>query len=398
MSENMDKQTADQTDIVKELEDSGYKLDDTREREKKRKVLFISLAIVGIGAIYLTSGNSTDNKKKDNYGDEQFDTRVFNPPKLLENDKASVEKKPDILEIPDKPTTTTFDVPPPPTKTIEMPKLEEEIPERYKSKMIVLDRADKDTALENSNEHTTGNEVATNNTHTAFLNATSAREEKTVKAKQLRRIDAIITEGTLIPAHLETAINSDLPGQIRAIVSDDVYSFDGRRVLAPAGTRLIGEYQSDLVNGQTRVFVVWTRLIRQDGASVSLGSTGTDSLGRSGMTGHVDKKFRERFSSSILLSIVGAGTSYAVGQRSNRMNYYSNDRDGADEARQTIAQTFSDMANTVLKDNINIPPTITIDQGARIFVYVRHDLDFSEFYDDPVTEALKQIKKERHLE
>lgn len=396
MSENMDRQ--ERKDVVKELEDSGFKLEDTRDRTKKRNIFMIGSAVAVLAVLYVWNGSTTDDKKKDSYGDEQFDTRVFSPPKIIENEKPA-EEKTEILTIPDKPATTTFEVPPPPpAKTVEMPTVAEEIPERYKSKMIVLDRAEKTSADENRNERAGSGDVSTTNKHTAFLNTTSAQEEKTVKAKQLRRIDALIAEGTMIPGRLETAINSDLPGQIRAIVSEDVYSFDGRRVLVPAGTRLIGEYQSDLINGQTRVFVVWTRLIRQDGASISLGSMGTDSLGRSGMTGHVDKKFRERFSSSILLSIVGAGTSYAVGQRSNRMNYYSNDRDGADEARQTIAQTFSDMANTVLKDNINIPPTITVDQGAAIFVFVRHDLDFSDFYEDPVVEALKQIKKERHLE
>ncbi|MFR0657263.1 TrbI/VirB10 family protein, partial [Pantoea sp. SIMBA_079] len=80
------------------------------------------------------------------------------------------------------------------------------------------------------------------------------------------------------------------------------YSFDGRRILIPTGTRLIGEYQSDVMTGQTRVFVVWTRLLRDDGVSVRLNSVGTDSLGRSGLTGIVDKKWRERFGASIMLS------------------------------------------------------------------------------------------------
>lgn len=88
----------------------------------------------------------------------------------------------------------------------------------------------------------------------------------------------MVPEGTLIPGILETAIVSDLPGQIRAIVSEDVYSFDGRRVLIPTGTRLIGEYQSEITQGQNRIFVIWTRMLRDDGVSVRLNSIGADSL------------------------------------------------------------------------------------------------------------------------
>ncbi len=113
--------------------------------------------------------------------------------------------------------------------------------------------------------------------------------DRNAKATKIKRIDAVVPEGTMIPGILETSIVSDLPGQVRAITSEDVYSFDGRRILIPTGTRLIGEYQSDVMTGQTRVFVVWTRLLRDDGVSVRLNSVGTDSLGRSGLTGIVDK-------------------------------------------------------------------------------------------------------------
>lgn len=386
------------SELVAELAKSDYKLNDQHSRDKKRKIIIAAVALLGIVVFFLTSGQQNENKRNSNNADEEFNTKVFNPPAVLTEEKKT-EKPTETLEIPEPPTTTFNVPPPPPPVEVEKKVVEEEFPERFRSKQIIIDNSAKSADVDRGAEAAANGEAsANNNKHTAFLNDVSARVEKTVKAKKIERIDAVITEGTLIPGTLETAINSDLPGQIRAVVSADVYSFDGRRVLIPAGTRLIGEYQSDLMNGQTRVFVVWSRLIRQDGASIALGSQGSDALGRAGMTGHVDKHFRERFSSSILLSIIGGGTSYAIGQRSNRMNYYSNDRDGADEARQTIAQTFSDMANTALRENINIPPTVTVDQGASIFVFVHHDLDFSEFYQDPVTEAIKQIKKERRLE
>ncbi|MGQ4828530.1 TrbI/VirB10 family protein, partial [Enterococcus faecalis] len=79
--------------------------------------------------------------------------------------------------------------------------------------------------------------------------------------------------------------NSDLPGFVRAVVSRDVTGFDGNRVLIPAGSRLIGQYRSGLAAGQSRAFVIWTRMIRPDGVSVALGSPVTDTLGRAGLGG-----------------------------------------------------------------------------------------------------------------
>ncbi|TIU31094.1 MAG: TrbI/VirB10 family protein, partial [Mesorhizobium sp.] len=231
-----------------------------------------------------------------------------------------------------------------------------------------------------------------------FLAAAISLGDRTAKARQIDRIDALVPEGTLVPGILETAIVSDLPGQIRAIVSQDVYSFDGRRVLIPTGTRLIGEYQSDIVRGQKRIFVIWTRMLRDDGVSVRLDSIGADSLGRSGLTGQVDNKFRERFGAAILLSIVGGGASYLTGYGSQSVNNNSDNGQRAEDiARTTLAQTFSDMANQALGDSLKIPPTISVAQGERIFVFVRQDLDFSALYDDPVSEALKEIHHERGL-
>ncbi|MFW8584645.1 TrbI/VirB10 family protein [Rhizobium beringeri] len=123
------------------------------------------------------------------------------------------------------------------------------------------------------------------------------------------RIDALIPQGALIRGVLETAIQSDLPGMVRAVISTDVCSFDGRRILLPKGTMLTGEYKSGMARGQTRVLIVWTRALRSDGTSVALGSYGTDDLGRSGLTGFVDKHYLERFGAAAVLSMVGGVSS-----------------------------------------------------------------------------------------
>ena len=248
--------------------------------------------------------------------------------------------------------------------------------------------------------------------------AGSAGVEKAVATKN-DRIDALVAQGTMIRADLLTAIQSDLPGNVSAITREDVWSFDGRRVLIPAGTKLIGDYRSGITRGQTRIFVVWTRLLRDDGVSVQLGSIGTDDLGRAGQAGFVDQHYVERFGASILLSVIGGASQFiaTLGQQSQLNNQQNNTQSFTDpvtgltttitsqpnqnllNARQIgsqqVSQSLTKLSEEALQDSINIPPTIYVDQGTRIGIFVKKDLDFSNFYPDPVKEALREIKHER---
>ena len=391
---------------------------EVHDQRAKRNRLLGGIAFILVGAVlaYILVFAPKTPPRDVLQGDEEFSTTTFRPPSFLRQ-QPQPEQKPDsnIIQLPEPPEekkqelsdTTEFDVPPPPAAVETAPRNTEQPPEefakRYLSKQIIVDTAkagDDRTSL-NGAAVDGAPTVAGEDRNSKFLAAATAIGERSAKARQIARIDAVIPEGTLIPGILETAVNSDLPGQIRAITSQDVFSFDGRRVLIPTGTRLIGEYQSDLSRGQKRIFVIWTRLLRDDGVSVRLNSIGADSLGRSGLTGVIDNKWRERFGSAILLSIVGGGSSYLTGygsgQYSSSGNGGSQSDRAADLARETIARTFSDMANQALGENLRIPPTINIHQGERIFVYVRQDLDFSAMYPDPVAEALKEIKHERGL-
>jgi type IV secretion system protein VirB10 len=373
------------------------------------------LILFGVVAGYLVVAGQQRPARDMLDGDEEFTTTTFRPPSFVRDGEPEPERaKPEVIALPpppppppapteEKADTTEFDVPPPPaaappSEMAEPPK--EAFPERYRSNMIVYDNR----AAEGDAGGLVGGKgedlsVAGEDRASKFLAAAASLGNRSAQARKIERIDAFLPEGTLIPGILETAIVSDLPGQIRAIVSDDVYSFDGRRVLIPTGTRLIGEYQSEIVRGQKRIFVVWSRMLRDDGVSVRLDSIGTDSLGRSGLTGHVDNRFRERFGAAILLSIVGGGASYLTGYSSQAASDDSDDAENAEEiARSTIAETFSDMANQALGDSLRIPPTISVSQGERIFVFVRQDLDFSAMYEDPVTEALREIRRERGLD
>lgn len=271
---------------------------------------------------------------------------------------------------------------------------------RLQSNMIVVDQGTGgsigigDPASSNASSSASDEETDPNR---KFVASVSSQDVETVKATRNDRIDALIAQGTLIRGVLETAIQSDLPGMVRAVTSNDVYSFDGRRILLPKGTMLVGEYRSGIARGQSRILIVWTRALRSDGTSVSLGAYGTDDLGRSGVTGFVDKHYLERFGASAVLSIVGGVSSFIAGLNANGTSSAGQSSSGnaQTQAQQTISQTMADMANTALKDSINIPPTIHIDQGTQIMVFVRRDLDFSNLYVDPVKEAVNELRRQR---
>lgn len=371
------------------------------------------LVLLGLVAGYMVLAGRQPPVRDMLDGEEEFTTTTFRPPSFVREGEPEPEPPaPEVVQIPPPPPpppaeevdTTEFEVPPPPVPGAPPPPQQaaeppaEEFPERFRSKLVVIDNTASRAGGSLTGGEGEGLTVAGEDRSSKFLAAAAGIGDRSARARKIERIDALVPEGTLIPGILETAIVSDLPGQVRAIVSQDVYSFDGRRILIPTGTRLIGEYQSELTRGQTRIFVVWTRMLRDDGVSVRLNSIGADSLGRAGLTGRVDKKFRERFGAAILLSIVGAGASYLTGYGNEAAAGGSDDAQNAEElARETLAQTFSDMANQALGDSLRIPPTISVSQGERVFVFVRQDLDFSAMYEDPLTEALKEIRRERGL-
>lgn len=246
-----------------------------------------------------------------------------------------------------------------------------------------------------------------------FLKAMGGQGVQVSVATGNRRTDAWIPQGTMIRGTLETAVNSDLAGMVKGIVREDVYSFDGRRILIPAGSSLIGDYKSGVERGQERILIVWTRMIRGDGVSVQLGSYGTDRLGRSGMTGIVDRKYLERFGPPALMTLIGGATQYIaqLGQKENRYITITN-RDGSvtrvpqnsgensqDRARQiaaeTIASGIQQLGSEAFEDSRNIRPTIHVPQGSDINVFVTRDLDFSGLYVDPVREEFDRLRKTR---
>jgi type IV secretion system protein VirB10 len=170
-----------------------------------------------------------------------------------------------------------------------------------------------------------------------------------------------VPQGTLIPAVLETALDSTRPGLARAIVSRDVRGFDGSRVLIPRGSRLIGEYRSDTAQGQKRAMVIWSRLIRPDGATIAIGSPAADPLGRGGIKAKVNTHFFERFAGAILQSALDIGVTLA-----------SRTGNGT-----TVILPGTTQAATQIIQPAQITPTLKVRPGTSISIFAARDLDFS---------------------
>lgn len=190
-------------------------------------------------------------------------------------------------------------------------------------------------------------------------------EVEVAKARRMAGLDRLIPQGAVIGAVMETALNSDLPGFARATVLRDVRSFDGSSILIPAGSRIIGQYKSGVAQGASRVFVLWTRLIRPDGVSIELASPATDELGRAGISGKVNRHFLQRYGGGILTSVISGAINAAAASLSGGSTIIVG---SAGEAASLARQAGQ---------SEDIPPTITTRQGANVRIFVARDLDFS---------------------
>lgn len=204
--------------------------------------------------------------------------------------------------------------------------------------------------------------ASTGNSASDFASRVGGVGGAPAQAQAMSNPSTTVTQGTLIPAILETAIDTNVPGFVRAVVSQDVRSFDGSRVLIPRSSRLIGQYQSGMQNGQKRAYVIWTRLIRPDGASVNLASPAVGFDGTTGLEGKVSGNgFFSRFGSAMLLSVVGGLGTLATGGASSVI----------------IGGAGSSAATAAAEQDGKRGPTVRVRIGEPIRIFTGRDLDFS---------------------
>jgi len=248
---------------------------------------------------------------------------------------------------------------------------EAELQARRISDGNVFDASDEGKATSGTAEDNTGVRELSGNEK--FLRSAAKAGFETARAADLGDISKLIVQGTVISAILETAIDTELPGNIRAQVTTPVYSYDGQRVLIPAGTRLIGTYNSKISIAQQRVLITWNRAITPDGKSVKLAATGTDRLGKAGQSGNVDTRFFERFGTAVLITSITAIPSFLANDDAT-----GNSTVGvANNVAQDASDDLKNATEDVLEEYLRLPPVIRIPQGTVLNVLVNQDLDFS---------------------
>jgi len=187
----------------------------------------------------------------------------------------------------------------------------------------------------------------------------------------------VLRVGTVIPAVMLTGINSDLPGMITAQVSLTVRdTATGHHVLIPQGAKLIGSYDNRVAMGQRRVLIAWHRLQYPDAAVIELGNMpGADVGGYAGFEADVDNHYLRIFGNAFLLSMVSAGTSFALAStNTNNNNELTVAEIARQETNEEITTQWAQLGQRLIERNLNIQPTLTVDPGYRFSVFVNKDL------------------------
>lgn len=229
------------------------------------------------------------------------------------------------------------------------------IPQYQQPSMMVNQQEEKDQALKQGFLDTATEDAVT--LTNAYHEAVSPFELK---------------QGHLIPMTLITKINSDLPGRIKAQVTENVYdTATGNYLLVPQGTMVNGIYDSRVVFGQKRVLIAWQRLIFPDGSSLNVGSMpGTDQEGTAGLKDLVDNHYFQIFGAAILMSVVNAGFTMATDTKNDENNVETTQDALAKSAAQQMQQTFARLIDKIM----NIQPELIIRQGKQGHIILTKDV------------------------
>lgn len=190
----------------------------------------------------------------------------------------------------------------------------------------------------------------------------------------------MVPKGRSIDCALTMRLISDVSGLASCVLSSNVYSADGSVVLLERGSEAEGEYGSTMLQGQKRLFVVWTRIRTPKGVTIELNSPAADELGTSGLPGYVDNHWWERIGAAFMLSIVQDAIAFTVAHEGGKASGSLGTTTTGSPLDNT--QTTSNrIAEQVLSNSINIKPTLYKNQGERGSIYVARDLDFSTVYE-----------------
>ena len=198
-----------------------------------------------------------------------------------------------------------------------------------------------------------------------------------VSATKLPNRNFLLTKGATLGCVLETALDSSLAGLATCRLTRDVYSDNGTVILLDKGSKVVGEYQGGMKQGQIRLFLLWNRVETPNGVIIDINSPSTDPVGRTGVDGWVDNHFAERFGAAILVtllqSVTQAGTSYLQNMGSNGGGTTTN-------IQGSSPQAATEVVKGILSQQAAIPPTLNKNQGDELQIMIARDLDFSTIY------------------
>lgn len=195
-------------------------------------------------------------------------------------------------------------------------------------------------------------------------------------AKPLYNPNTLLLRGTYIRCVLESRVITDVPGYTSCVVTEPVYSVNGKRLLLPRGSKVMGSYNSDAIIGE-RAAIVWDRITTPTGMDVNMRSPGTDMLGAAGNPGHYSAHWAQRISSALLISMLSDAFKYAGAKHGPQETSIVNGAIVQNPYESNTARTMERLANMALDRNMARPPTVTINQGTIVNVYVARDVDFS---------------------
>ncbi len=200
----------------------------------------------------------------------------------------------------------------------------------------------------------------------------SKHATNTRTVSRLPHPDWTLVAGELLNANLESAISTDLPGEVRAVLTSPAYAYVGHRILLPVGSRLLGVYAHHASQKQSRIWISWHRIITPQGVSITLDSSVVGLQGRSGLLANaVTQHFWQHFKQAALLSMIGGATMLAASSHSAMLN-----QDAGDVYRQQIADRFQNAATASMPALPDSSPTLKLFAGQSIIIFLRKDIDF----------------------
>lgn len=262
-------------------------------------------------------------------------------------------------------------IPPKPRTIVEEEKAEEK-PQDSKppepTATVAVTASNTQAANQNKEPTLTDRRLAGGDMQANPQNATQQAAKASVRV--LKNMDLTLLKGTKIPCVLENNIVSEQDGFTSCIVSHDIYSGNAKTLLIEKGSKVTGMYSGSVKNGNTRLQIIWDRIITPYDLAIDLNSPSTDRLGASGVTGKVDNRWGLRIGSALLVSLI-SDTMEVIADRNKKSTVFVDSE---------TADTSQDIAEKVLDQYINLPPIIYIEEGKTIQIYAQQDIDFSSVY------------------